>query len=123
MKDPKIYSIEDLMIKDFDDEEIDIVSKSLIYSLVIGMFRYIKNDMSDKDIIKVIKSEDWYDKYSWTKYQYNEYEKKLNKVFYNLYRFGPIKSNNSAKEFMMKYGFQIKTLSNKKSYNKKNKAQ
>ena len=123
MKDPKIYSIEDLMIKDFDDEEIDIVSKSLIYSLVVGMFRYIKNDMSDKDIIKFIKSEDWYDKYSWTKHQCNEYEKKLNKVFYNLYRFGPIKCNNSAKEFMMKYGFQIKTISNKKSYNKKNKAQ
>ena len=123
MKDPKIYSIEDLMIKDFDDEEIDIVSKSLIYSLVVGMFRYIKNDMSDKDIIKLIKSEDWYDKYSWTKYQCNEYEKKLNKVFYNLYRFGPIKCNNSAKEFMMKYGFQIKTIPNKKSYNKKNKAQ
>ena len=123
MKDPKIYSIEDLMIKDFDDEEIDVVSKSLIYSLVVGMFRYIKNDMSDKDIIKFIKSEDWYDKYSWTKYQCNEYEKKLNKVFYNLYRFGPIKCNNSAKEFIMKYGFQIKTISNKKSYNKKNKAQ
>jgi len=123
MKDPKIYSIEDLMIKDFDDEEIDIVSKSLIYSLVVGMFRYIKNDMSDKDIIKFIKSEDWYDKYSWTKYQCNEYEKKLNKVFYNLYRFGPIKCNNTAKEFIMKYGFQIKTISNKKSYNKKNKAQ
>ena len=31
------------------------VSKSLIYSLIVGMFRYIKNDMSDKDIIKLIK--------------------------------------------------------------------
>jgi len=123
MKDPKIYSIKDLMNKDFDDEEIDVVSKSLIYSLIVGMFRYIKNDMSDKDIINLTKSEGWYDKYSWTKYQYNEYIKKLDKIFYNLYRFGPIKSDNSSKEFMMKYGLQIKPLHKKKSYNKKDKAQ
>ena len=123
MKDPKIYSIEDLINKDFDDEEIDIVSKSLIYSLIVGMFRYINNNMSVKEIIKLTKSEDWYNKYSWTKYQCNEYENNLNKIFYNLYRFGPIKCNNSAKEFIMKYGLQIKSIPKKKPYTKNKKAQ
>ena len=123
MKDPKIYSIQDLMTKDFDDEEIDIVSKSLIYSLIIGMFRYIKNDMSDQEIIKLSKTNDWFDKYKWTIYQRNEFKKKLDKIFYNLYRFGPIKCSNSSNEFLIKYGFNIKPTQYKKSYNKKPKAQ
>ena len=121
MKDPKIYSIQDLMTKDFDDEEIDIVSKSLIYSLIIGIFRYIKNDMPDQEIIKLIKTNDWFDKYKWTIYQRNEFKKKLDKIFYNLYRFGPIKCSNSSNEFLIKYGLEIKPTQYKKSYSKKTK--
>ena len=123
MKDPKIYSIEDLINDDFDDEEIDIVSKSLIYSLVIGIFRYIKIDISDKEIIKLCKTDNWFEKYQWTHRQRNEFKKKLDKIFYNLYRFGPIKCSNSSNEFLMKYGLDIKPTQYKKSYNKKKKAQ
>lgn len=123
MKDPKIYSIEDLINDDFDDEEIDIVSKSLIYSLIIGMFRHVKNNTEDKEIIKLIKTENWADNYKWTEFQRNEYKKKLDKIFYNLYRFGPIKSSNTSNEFLMKYGFIVKPSQKKKTYNKKKKAQ
>jgi len=119
MKDPKTYNLQDLMTKDFDDEEIDIVSKSLIYSLIIGMFRYIKNDISDKEIIKLSKTDNWFEKYQWTPRQRIEYKKKLDKIFYNLYRFGPIKCSNSSNEFLMKYGLNIKPTQYKKSYNKK----
>lgn len=123
MKDPKIYSVEDLINDDFDDEEIDIVSKSLIYSLIVGMFRHVKNNTEDKEIIKLIKTENWADNYKWTEFQRNEYKKKLDKIFYNLYRFGPIKSSNTSNEFLMKYGFIVKPSQKKKTYNKKKKAQ
>jgi len=123
MKDPKIYSIEDLINDDFDDEEIDIVSKSLIYSLIIGMFRHAKNNTEDKEIIKLIKTENWPDNYTWTEFQRNEYKKKLDKIFYNLYRFGPVKCSNTSNEFLMKYGFIVKPSQKKKTYNKKKKAQ
>lgn len=123
MKDPKIYSIEDLINDDFDDEEIDIVSKSLIYSLIIGMFRYVKNNTEDKEIIKLIKTENWADNYKWTEFQRNEYKKKLDKIFYNLYRFGPVKCSNTSNEFLMKYGLQIKSIPKKKPYTKNKKAQ
>jgi len=123
MKDPKIYSIEDLINDDFDDEEIDIVSKSLIYSLIIGMFRHVKNNTEDKEIIKLIKTENWPDNYTWTEFQRNEYKKKLDKIFYNLYRFGPVKCSNTSNEFLMKYGFIVKPSQKKKTYNKKKKAQ
>lgn len=123
MKDPKIYSIEDLINDDFDDEEIDIVSKSLIYSLIIGMFRHAKNNTEDKEIIKLIKTENWPDNYTWTEFQRNEYKKKLDKIFYNLYRFGPVKCSNTSNEFLMKYGFIVKPSQKKKIYNKNKKAQ
>jgi len=123
MKDPKIYSIEDLINDDFDDEEIDIVSKSLIYSLIIGMFRHAKNNTEDKEIIKLIKTENWPDNYTWTEFQRNEYKKKLDKIFYNLYRFGSVKCSNTSNEFLMKYGFIVKPSQKKKIYNKNKKAQ
>lgn len=47
-----IYSIDDLMYKDFNDEEINQVTKSLIYSLIVGMFRFAKyDDFSNEYII------------------------------------------------------------------------
>lgn len=117
MKEPNIYSIQDLIDNDFDDEEIDIVSKTLIYSLIIGMFRHIKNNLSDNEIISLVKTNNWMDSYQWTEYQKNQYKKKLDKIFYNLYRFGPVKCSNSSKEFLMKYGFKTKKTY-KKPYKK-----
>ena len=108
MKNIQIYNISDLINKDFDDEEIDNVSKTLIFSLIVGMFRQTKTSLTDKDIINIIKTDNWFEKYYWTEYQCNEYKKKLNKIFYNLYRFGPVKCNNSTNEFIMKYGLSIK---------------
>ena len=110
----QIYSISDLQTKPFDDEEIDVVSKSLIYSLIIGMFKTIKSSMSDKEIISLIKKDNWFDNYTWTQKQKEDYKKKLDKIFYNLYRFGPIKCSNTSDDFLMKYGFVVKHKKNKK---------
>ena len=121
MKNMQIYNISDLINKDFDDEEIDNVSKTLIFSLIIGIFRHIKSKLTDDEIIKLIKTDNWFDNYYWTEYQRNEYKKKLNKIFYNLYRFGPIKCNNSTNEFIMKYGLNMKPTQ-KRYYKKKFKS-
>lgn len=103
-----IYSIDDLMYKDFDDEEINYVSKSLIYSLIIGMFRFAKyNDLSDYDIIQLIKKDNiWLDRFKWTRYKQRCFIKKLNEIFYNLYRFSKTKCENSSIEFILKYGLK-----------------
>lgn len=121
MRNLQIYSINDLINKNFDDEEIDIVTKSLIYSLIIGMFRQIKNNMSDNEIIKLITKDNWFDNYTWTEHQCIDYKNKLNKIFYNLYRFGSNKCANSSNEFIMKYGLKIKSPI-KKYYKKKIKS-
>ena len=113
----KIYSIKDLSTKQFDDEEIEKVSNDLIYSLIVGMFHCIKikdpinktEEISDNKILDLCcNQDDWFNKYSWTQLQREKYKKKLDQIFYNLYRFGPIKCSNSSNEFLMKYGFKIK---------------
>lgn len=103
-----IYSINDLMYKDFDDEEINQVTKSLIYSLIIGMFRFAKyENMSNEEIINIIKKDNsWVNKFKWTRYKQKTFIYKLNKIFYNLYRFNKIKCENSSIEFIMKYGLK-----------------
>lgn len=110
-----IYSINDLISKNFDDEEIDIVQNNLIYSLIVGMFDYANINMPKEKILTIIKSDEhWFDNYVWTNQQKNKYQKDLNKIFYNLYRFGPNKCQNSSDEFLMKYGFLINNKNNKK---------
>lgn len=103
-----IYTIQDLMTKDFDDEEIELVNKALQYSLVIGMFKYMKYNLPQKEIIEVVKKDGWYNKWEWNESQRKQFSDKLAKIFYNLYRFGPVKCTNSAQEWIMKYGFKLK---------------
>ena len=112
-----IYSIDDLMAKPFDDEEIDVVSKSLLYSLIIGMFEFCKIKKTHDEIIQLCKKDDWFKEFYWTKIQKEQYRKKINKVFYNLYRFGPVKCQNSADEWIIRYGFELKD-SHKKNHKK-----
>ena len=117
----QLYSIEDLLTKQFDDEEIEIVSNNLIYSLITGMFHYMKikdcnkEELCDNKIIEICKKQnDWFNNYSWTYNQKEKYKKILDKIFYNLYRFGPVKCSNTSEEFLMKYGFKIKPSYKKK---------
>lgn len=103
-----IYSVDDLQNLDFNDEEINIVSKTLIYSLIVGMFKHAGINKSNNYIIRKSKySDKWYDKYTWTSEQFKSYEKILERIFYNLYRFGPYKCENSAYDFLMRYGFNV----------------
>ena len=105
-----IYSIDELQNTDFDDEEINDVSNTLIYSLIVGMFRHAGiSSKSNNYIIRKCKySENWFDKFTWTKDQFKSFEKILEKIFYNLYRFSEDKCKNSAYDFLMKYGLSIK---------------
>ena len=79
----------------------------MIYSLVIGMFKQAKINLDDKETLSLIKKDNCFDKYNWTKKQRDSYKKTLDKIFYNLYRFGPNKCQNSSDSFLMKYGFLI----------------
>ena len=104
-----IYSINDLINKDFDDEEINDVSNTLIYSLIIGMFRHagILTKSNNYIIRKCKYNDNWFDKFTWTSDQFKSYEKILEQIFYNLYRFSSDKCENSAYDFLMKYGLSI----------------
>jgi hypothetical protein len=109
-----IYSIDDLCQVSYDDIEIEDVSKNLQNSLIINMFRHIGNTLSDKEIIKFCKeNKNWYNRFSWTSKQRNSYIQKVEDALYNLYRFNRKKCTNSAYNWILKYGFKLKTTSNK----------
>ena len=110
-----IYPLEQLEKYPFNDEEIDKVSKTLIYSLIIGMFNYVKISKDNDEIINICKTKQgWPDDYTWTRFQREKFKEKLNKIFYNLYRFGPVKCANTTDEFLFKYGFKVKVTKKKK---------
>jgi len=112
-----IYSLDDLCSISYDDEQIDNVLKNLQYSLVIGMFNYMKINKTNEEIIKLVKQDNWFNKFEWTINQRDKFKLKLNKMFYNLYRFGPVKCENSSQEWLTKYGFLVK-YPYKKKYKK-----
>jgi len=109
-----IYSIDDLCQVSYDDIEIEDVSKNLQNSLIINMFRHIDNNLSDNEILKLCKeNSNWYNQFSWTSKQRNIYIQKIKEVLYNLYRFNNRKCDNSAYNWILKYGFKLKTTSKK----------
>lgn len=110
-----IYSIDDLCTMIYDDTQIDDVSRNLQNSLIIGMFRYINNnELSDKEICKLCRNDkEWFNKFSWTIRQRNTYIKKIETILYNLYRFNKAKCENSAFDWVMTYGFKLKTIPKK----------
>lgn len=118
-----IYSIDDLCNTSYDNEQIEDVSKNLMNSLIIAMFRCAKiYDLDDNEILDIVKRDDeWFNKYSWTQSQRIRFINKLNKVFSNLYYFGPNKCQNSSIEWVIKYGFrnkEMKMVSSNKKYKK-----
>jgi len=103
-----IIPIEDLMSSQYNDEEIDFVISHLCKSLVYAMLIDVGVDVtSEKHLMSIVKRRGWMDAYTWPESKYNSFHKKLEKVFYNIYRFGPVKSRNSADMWMMKYGAKI----------------
>lgn len=110
-----IYSIDDLCNINYDDTQIDDVSRNLQNSLIIGMFRHINNnELSDKEICKLCRNDsEWFNQFTWTIKQRNSYIKKIEKILYNLYRFNKNKCENSAFDWVMTYGFKLKTIPKK----------
>ena len=108
----KIYPIDYLCNNELTESDLnnllDNNKKGLMYSLIIGMFRYIKNDKRNFQIIKIIKADNnWPYKYQWTKNQRDEYENLVIKIIKNIYQYKDSQAISIAQWFMMLYGFSV----------------
>ena len=108
----KIYPIEYIGDHELTESELnnllDNNKKGLFYSLIIGMFKVIKFQKRNYQIVKMIKEDkQWMYKYKWTKEQCNDYEQLIVKAYKNLYQYKDIAATNLAQWFIINYGLTI----------------
>ena len=108
----KIYPIDYLCNNELTESDLnnllDDNKKGLIYSLIIGMFRYVKNVKRNFQIVKIIKADNnWPYKYQWTKTQRDEYENLVIKIIKNIYQYKDSQAISMAQWFMTLYGFNV----------------
>ena len=109
----RVYPIEYLMNEELTESDLNYLfdkgTNCLIYSIIIGMFRYIGNNKRNYQIIKMIKSDNkWYEKINWTKDQFYDYENKLALVIKNLYQYKLEEAKICAQNIMIKYSLNVK---------------
>ena len=113
----KVFDIDYLLHAEYSENDLDNLlstnSKSLLYSIIIGMFRYIGNNKRNTDIVKFVKNDkDWMSKYSWSRMQCSEYEDIICKVIKRLYCYDDVKSLSIAQWYITLYGFNVKDKKN-----------
>ena len=109
----KIYPINYLMNAELTEADLNALldknNKGFTYSLIIGMFRHIKSNKKNYQIIKMCCNDDnWMNKNYWTELQRKEYESKISKVYKNIYQFGEEQSKYYAEWFTTVYGLTLK---------------
>ena len=81
----KIYDLDYLINTELTEEDLYYLfdTASLIYSLVVGEFKFVGYDnISDEEIINICKTnERWVYEYYWTKKQHDEYIKKVTAIY------------------------------------------
>lgn len=85
-------------------------SPSLVYSLVIDMFRYIGDERPDEDILEECSTEEgWYGKHTWTTIQHNKWEKEhLIPILMKRMKLPKYRAEREAAWFMLQWSFTIK---------------
>lgn len=107
----KIYPIEYLMNNELTESDLSNIfdTPSLLYSIIIGMFRYSGNNQKNYQIIKTIKEDKrWMYNNFWTEKQAKEYEDVLTKVFMNVYCESEIRAKSKAQWEIIWHGLTVK---------------
>jgi len=110
----RIFPIEYLMNEELTESDLnwlfDKGSKSLLYSIILGMFKIIGTSKRNYQIIKMIKSDDkWYEKFSWTQEQFEKYEENVALAIKNLYQYSLEESRIMAQNIMSNYSINVKS--------------
>ena len=108
----RLYPLEYLMNEELTESDLNHLfdTKSLIYSLIINMFREVNSPLKNFQIINIIKNDNtWLNMYTWNKKTCTNFEKKIAKIYKNIYTY---KTNEIPKSlaqfFIIQYGFNVK---------------
>jgi hypothetical protein len=105
-----IYPLEYLQNAELTETDLNYLfdTKSLLYSLIIGMFKSIKSSKRNYQIIKMIREDKrWMYKYRWSKEQLDNYENLIIEAYKNLYQYKDAQAISLAQWFIIHYGFPV----------------
>lgn len=110
MKNIKIYTLAYLQNEELTEEDLHYLmdTQSLSYSIIMGLFKFMNIDISLREMRKLIKNTNWYDKYSWTVVERDNFQEMLQNIYCNLYTYGPQRALALAQMWVDNYGFKIK---------------
>lgn len=82
---------------------------SLVYSLVIDMFRYIGDERPEEEILdECQKVDDWYQKHTWTLNQHNKWKNEhLIPIIKKRMKLPKYRAEKEASWFMLQWGFMV----------------
>jgi len=108
----KIYPIEYLINEELTESDLSNIfdTPSLLYSIIIGMFKFSGSDIKrNNQIIKLVKEDKrWMYNNYWTHKQSKEFEDILTKIFMNIYCEGEIRARSRAQWEIIWHGLNIK---------------
>ena len=107
----RLYPISYLMNEELTESDLNHLfdTKSLKYSMIIGMFRHIGSSKRNCDIVKMIKTNPrWVYENYWTTQQRQEFEDMLTKALKNIYYYQEGKARVLAQWQLFQYGLSIK---------------
>ena len=107
----RIYPIDYLMSAELTESDLNHLfdTNSLLYSVIIGMYRYIGSKKQNCDIIKDCKKDNkWITKTKWTNKQFADFESKLTRILKNFYCISDEMALSKAQWFMIQYGLNVK---------------
>lgn len=122
-KKVKIYEIDYLINNELSEEDLFHIfeTPSLTYSLVIGMFKHSGSKLTEKEILKICKTdENWMYKNFWTQKQKDSYYSKVSDVVHNVYQYGEDQCNSWVDWWMFMYGLTVSGKQSRKKSSKKN---
>lgn len=112
MGDIKIFTLDYLANNELTDNDLSNLldnNKSLVYSIIIGMFNHINIHKSNNEIIKLITTQKrWMYKFFWSKEELMSFEDLLTKVLKNIYYTSEYIARQKAQWYITIYGFNRK---------------
>lgn len=105
-----IYPVDYLANEELTENDLKNLfdGKSLIYSLLVAMFKSKYANMKNSDIIKTCRRDGWMDMYTWSKDEFIAFEQIVQRIYKNLYYCQDQTALAYAQNWMTLYGFSIK---------------
>ena len=114
MKNTKIFDLVYLENNDLTDDDLFLLlnDKSLNLSLIYGMFKYHTDyNFHKKDILNIILKQNWQDEYFFkNKKHKNNFEKRLIKIFKNIFYYRDVLAKERMQFWMIYYGLRTKKM-------------